>query len=535
MVRQSKDPAGDAVEERSFDVVVIGGSFSGSSMGILLKRALPGASVAIVERSRKFDKKVGESTSEVAGCFLTRVLRLSSYLSRQHITKNGLRMWFNAEGNEAMERCSEIGGKLQSRLATYQLDRSELDPHLLHLATEAGCELFRPATVRDLELGGLGNNRMAVDTEDGRYRLTAKWVIDASGKAAVIPRLRGTLQQVETEHPVTSVWARFKGVKDMDGEEIASLCPEFSNCVHSSRGAATNHLMGRGWWCWIIPLRDGDVSAGVTFDRRLFQLEDGGTLSERLHRHLLTHPVGRELFRDAVPVENDTRTYSQLTYVSTEVAGDGWFVVGDAGGFMDPLYSQGLDYCGHTVYAVHKIVAASLDGECVREKVENYTEEFYESYWRWFNALYNGKYSYMGDAELMYIAFLLDLTMYFFGPVRLVYENQDQEFALLPYHGPIGRRVALFMAFYNRRLARIGELRHEAGIYGRRNSGSRFLIKQGLSPGLGLVPLFLKGLARWIWAEAGAVLLRLRRRRSKSRVDTVDRQKGEVVSSPARS
>ena len=507
----SSDRVAGIDPSRQFDVVIIGGAFSGAAMGILLRRALPDASIAIVERSEKFDRKVGESTSEVAGCFLTQVLHLSTYLSQKHIAKNGLRMWFTNPGNECMGLCSEIGGRLQTRLPGFQLDRAELDPHLLKIAADAGCEIFRPATVRDLELGGEGKNSMTLDVRDGgRFHVTAKWVVDASGKAAVIPRLRGTLESMEDEHPTTAVWARFRNVGDLDGHDISTRYPGLSQYVLSARGTATNHLMGRGWWCWIIPLRDGDVSAGVTFDRRIFQLPEGGTLTERLHQHLLSHPVGRELFADAVPVEKDTRTYSQLAYRSREVAGDGWFVVGDAGGFMDPMYSQGLDYCAHTVYATHMILVDGLNGKCVKQRAMDYSTNFAESYQQWFEALYKDKYRYMGDADLMFTAFLLDLCMYFVGPVRLVYADTVGEFSRLPYQGPAGRRVARFMAFYNRRLAALAEQRLAAGSYGQHNLGERFIVKQGLAPGTALVPLFLRAITCWGRAELHGLLSRWR-------------------------
>jgi flavin-dependent dehydrogenase len=502
----------DAVADREqFDVVIIGGAFSGSAMAILLRRALPDARIAIVERSEKFDRKVGESTSEVAGCFLTQVLHLSTYLSQKHIAKNGLRMWFTGGDNDCLGQCSEIGGRLQTRLPGFQLDRAELDPHLLQMATDAGCKVFRPATVRDLELNGAGKNTLSIDVKGGaRVHVAAKWVVDASGKAAVIPRLRGTLESMEDEHPTTAVWARFRNVRDLDGEDINTRFPNLSKHVLSARGTATNHLMGHGWWCWIIPLRDGDVSAGVTFDRRIFQLPEGGTLTDRLHRHLLSHPVGRELFADAVPVEKDTRTYAQLAYRSREVAGDGWFVVGDAGGFMDPLYSQGLDYCAHTVYATHTILVDALKGECVRERTIAYSVNFAESYQQWFEALYKDKYRYMGDAELMFTAFLLDLCMYFLGPVRLVYRDREAEFSRLPYQGPAGRRVARFMAFYNRRLAALADQRIAHGDYGRHNLRERFIVKQGLAPGAALIPLFLRAMTCWGRAELHGLLSRLR-------------------------
>lgn len=529
--------SGDSVSDREqFDVVIIGGAFSGSAMGILVRRALPDARIAIVERSEKFDRKVGESTSEVAGCFLTQVLHLSTYLSQKHIAKNGLRMWFTDADNRCLGQCSEIGGKLQTRLPGFQLDRSELDPHLLQMATDAGCKVFRPATVRDLNLNGVGNNTMTIDVKGGgRTQVTAKWVVDASGKAAVVPRLRGTLESMEEEHPTTAVWARFRNVRDLDGRDISERFPDLSKHVLSARGTATNHLMGRGWWCWIIPLRDGDVSAGVTFDRRLFQLPEGENLTQRLHQHLLSHPVGRELFSDAVAVEKDTRTYSQLAYRSREVAGDGWFVVGDAGGFMDPMYSQGLDYCAHSVYATHTILIDALKGECVRERAAAYSTNFAESYQQWFEALYKDKYRYMGDAELMFIAFMLDLGMYFLGPVRLVYTDKAGEFSRLPYQGPAGRRVAKFMAFYNRRLAALAEQRFAAGDYGRHNLKKRFIVKQGLAPGTALIPLLVRAMFCWGRAEAHGLLSRWRSPSPQpANPDNLSKTSTSTAESPAR-
>jgi 2-polyprenyl-6-methoxyphenol hydroxylase-like FAD-dependent oxidoreductase len=98
------------------DVIIIGGAFSGSSMGILIKRERPEAKVLIIERREAFDRKVGESTSEVAACFLTQVLRLTQYMGANHLNKQGLRMWFTTPENKCLTRCSEIGAYYQTRL-----------------------------------------------------------------------------------------------------------------------------------------------------------------------------------------------------------------------------------------------------------------------------------------------------------------------------------------------------------------------------------------------------------------------------------
>lgn len=489
-----------------FDVAILGGAFSGSAAGILLKRQHPELRVLIIEKSTVFDRKVGESTSEVAGCFLTKVLKLDSYLARNHIVKHGLRMWFTTPENQCMEACSEIGSFYQVRLPTFQLDRSHLDPHMLTLATEVGCELWRPATIREVDLGGIGQNTIEVKMDGETKMVKAKWVIDASGKAAFLARKLGFWRQLE-EHPTNAVWARFTMVKDFDSYELAEKYPNYSKAVYCTRNQATNHLSGRGWWAWIIPLRDGEVSAGVTYDPRLFDFPIEGTLPERLKSVLVSHPVGREIFGDASPVEKDTRSYTKLPYYTEKAMGDGWACVGDAAGFMDPLYSQGLDYCSHTVYLTQKIVAKSLSGECVKEEIADYCHQFRTSYFRWWNSLYRDKYKYIGDMELMTAAFLMDIGTYFVGPVVLVHRHQDREFGRLPYFGIGGGLFAAFMSFYNRRFAKIADKRLAAGVYGKTNINHRYLVKDGFTADLKPLKLIRKGVVLWLKCEIKALFL----------------------------
>ena len=485
------------MESTDYDVVIMGGALAGASMGLLLRRALPNARVLIVEKSLKRDFKVGESTSEIAGCFLSRILRLGSWLSREQITKNGLRFWFNSPGNHDLSRCAEMGPKLQVRLPAWQLDRSTLDPHVLQLALEAGCELWRPATVRNFATDESGISSLTVACEDGAAKtVRCRWLIDASGKAAVIARQRGTWHSLDA-HPTSSMWARFRQVGDLDSCELVDRHPVLAQRVWSQRATGTNHLTGYGWWAWIIPLRGGEVSIGITWDRRLFQPPTEGTIPERLKSVLREHPVGAYLLQDATVVEQDARIFNQLAYYSSEVMGPGWAAVGDAAGFMDPLYSHGIDFIGNTVYAVSQIVIDSLKGQEVSQRVTDYAQSYQTSYHRWFESLYQDKYYYLGDAELMTAATLMDVGFYFFGPVRLIYQNHVMEMAHMPYHGPIGKLVAGFMRKYNRRLVVLAQRRRERGIYGRRNVDWNYIFRQSFTPNYKVLRLIWNGLKLW--------------------------------------
>lgn len=482
-----------------YDVVIIGGGLAGASMGLLLQRERPGTRVLIIEKGSAFKLKVGESTSEVGAAFLTRVLGLGTYLAREHIAKNGLRFWFQSPGNTDVSACSEFGPRMQVRLPAFQLDRSKLDEHVLALAKDAGCELRRPATVRELEFCGVGKNRITIAAAgQAPETVTAGWLIDASGKAAIIARKRGTLEKL-ADHPTDSMWCRFRGVRDIDDGTLGAQSACFRDRTWGMRATATNHLTGYGWWAWIIPLQGGETSVGITWDRRLYEPPKNGTIPERIVASIKDHALGAWLMESATPVGEDSHAYSQLAYRSMEVMGDGWAAVGDAAGFMDPLYSHGIDFIGSTVCSVRAILLDALNGECVKDRAVAYSRQYQESFMRWFDALYRDKYRYIGDEELMRAAIFMDIGCYFIGPVRLIYEDMEKEFALLPYNGAIGAAVGKFMGFYNRRFAALAELRREKGIWGRKNLRNHCVFRDSFVPSIAVRSLIMRGM--WLWLK----------------------------------
>ncbi|MFN2475515.1 MAG: NAD(P)/FAD-dependent oxidoreductase [Chthoniobacterales bacterium] len=482
-----------------YDVVIVGGAFAGAATALMLKRKHPAARVLIIEKAAEFDRKVGESTTEVSSAYMTRILGLSNYLGHHHLVKQGLRMWFSNDPEQRFDDCVEVGARYQARLPAFQVDRSTLDTHMLDLAVEAGCDLRRPAKVMQIELGGANGQTVRLTSDAGEEEFRCRWVVDASGRASVLGRKLGHFR-ANKEHPINAVWARFSGVKDWDSYDWRERFPDYANACRTARSWATNHLMGNGWWCWIIPLRGGDVSAGLVYDSRIFQLSEGANLSERLLSHLLTHPVGREVFGEAKIIEGDVHAFSALPYSNEQVCGDGWATVGDAAGFIDPLYSPGLDFCSYTTYYVADMLAANLGGEDTAERIRYYNEQYPVTYRRWFETLYKDKYFYMGDAELMSAALLLDVGSYFVGLVTPIYKDAEREFLRLPFEGVPGRIVAGMMSFYNRRLVTLAKRRVAAGVFGRRNAGWRELY-DGFVPDIRVRKLIQKGLFRWWRAE----------------------------------
>ncbi len=505
-------PLSFSPERRLVDVAVIGGAFAGASAALLLKRRNPSWRVAIIEKSAAFDRKVGESTTEVSSRFMMAALGISHHLGHEQLNKQGLRMWFSTGPELEFERCAELGARNNSRLSGYQVDRAVLDEHLLKLAAEAGCEVIRPAKAVQIELRGAGQNRLTIQRgpvsggEEGaeerdqsaapHEQIEARWVVDASGRAAVIARKLGLLTPL-AEHPVNAIWGRFKGVKDWDGYPMRMRFPAYAKACNTGRQWATNHLAGYGWWCWIIPLKGGDTSIGLVYDKRLFTPPEGANLEERLRAHFLQHPVGREMLSETTLVDRDVRAYSQLPYSVSQVAGDGWVLAGDAAGFLDPFYSPGLDFCSYTAHHACTLIGSALEGAAVDLAESN--RRFAFCFRAWFEAIYKDKYYYMGDAELMSAAFILDIAAYHLGPVREVFECSSR-FSEFPFGGLAGKFAARGMAFWNRRLANIAQRKKAAGTFGDLNADARLLIS-GFLPGMSAAVFLLYGLRRWLAAE----------------------------------
>src|SRR2546422_1959948 len=476
----------------------------------MIRRKYPAARVLIIEKNAAFDRKVGESTTEVSSCYMTRILGLTNYLGHEQLAKQGLRMWFCNSTEQRFDDCVEIVPRYNARVQTFQVDRAKLDSHLLQCAANAGSELWRPAKVAKIELKGA--NGQAVDVDLGQRSVRARWLIDASGRATLLARKLGHYRP-NNEHPINAVWARFTGVKDWDSYDWREKFRDYMDACRTARSWATNHLMGYGWGCWIIPLRGGDVSAGIVYDSRIFDLPAGATLAQRLHHHLISHPVGHAIFGRAQAIEGDVHAFSALPYWSEKVCGDGWAAVGDATSFIDPLYSPGLDFCSFTSYYVGTLLSRSLAGENVRALLDYYNAQYPVTYRKWFESLYQDKYFFMGEADLMSAALLLDVASYYIGIVRPVYRDPECAFARLPFEGRPGRLAASMMKFYRRRLVALAKNRAAAGRLGEVNSGWRELY-DGFVPDFRLRKQIAQGLRRWWSAEWKNLAMSPRRARS---------------------
>jgi hypothetical protein len=311
----------------------------------------------------------------------------------------------------------------------------------------------------------------------------------------------------------------------MDGPEVAGIDPAdpFVRPVIAARRLATNHFTGWGYWIWFISLRGGETSVGLVWDTRLVQPE-GSTPLDKLTRFLDANPLTRELLEHAEPVDGDCRYYGNLPYLVDRFIAPGWTCVGDAGGFLDPFYSPGLDQMSFSVQMRVELVEKALAGAPAAEMEKEYElhNKRYDRFFRYFyEAIYRDKYFLMGDYDTMTTSFLMDTALYYLVAVHPVYNWSADRLGVPPFYQD-GAEVGLYpIRFYQQRLISIAQRKKALGIYGNHNAGRRPVFV-GFSLRSAALVMLGHGLVRWAKAEAANALTYVWRPRPRPVVAPVD-------------
>jgi len=398
--------------DQHFDVVVLGGGLAGLTLGIQLRRARPAISVAILEKREGPAPlaafKVGESTVETSAHYFAEVIGMRDHMESDQLPKAGLRFFFPADDNRDFARRLEWGNPFIPPFHTFQLDRGLFENELAKRNRAAGNALIAGARVQDLELG-LDTHRVSFTQGGEAMSVQARWLVDAAGRASIVKRKLGLAK--DTEHTINSAWLRLGGGLDIEEwssqEAWLARMPE-----RGIRRLSTNHLMGQGYWVWLIPLSSGAISIGVVADPRFHSFDQINTL-DGIVSWLLEHepPLGeaidsrREEVQDFLKVENFAydckRVYSPAR----------WCLTGEAGVFADPFYSPGSDSIAISNSLITDMITRDLEGEDVAERVERSNTTFLN----WFETamfIYTDQYPLWGSPEVMSAKLAWDFAAY---------------------------------------------------------------------------------------------------------------------------
>ncbi len=309
-------------ESESPKVVVIGGGPAGATVSTLITQQ--GYRVELFERERFPRYHIGESLIPETYWVLKRLGMLDKMKSSHFVKKYSVQ--FVSPSGKHSAPFYFHDNKPHECSQTWQIRRSEFDVMMLRNAQEQGVQVHEDARVLDVLFEGDRAVGIQVATEGGGTKeILADVVVDASGQSSLLIN-KFKLRVPDPSLNKGALWTYFKGaLRDQGKDEGATVVLS---------------LKDKLGWFWYIPMHDDTVSVGVVADfNYLFRGRDSheSTFAEEMENC----PAVKErvsMGQQIAPVKA-TKDY---TYRSSQAAGDGWVLVGDAFGFLDPLYSSGV-------------------------------------------------------------------------------------------------------------------------------------------------------------------------------------------------
>ena len=305
-------------------VVVIGGGPAGSTISALV--AQKGYKVELFEREHFPRFHIGESLIPETYWVLKR-LNMLPKMKRSAFVKKYSVQFINQHG-KLSEPFYFDDHKPHESSQTWQVIRSEFDQLMLNNAREHGVNVHEGARV--LEVLFEGERAIGVRVQEGgeaEREVRADVVVDASGQSSMIMSRLG-LREWDPVLKKAALWTYWEGATRGTGKD------EGATLVIQTQGK-------KGWF-WYIPQHNGVVSVGVVADYDYLFKNRGDKDYEAIYFEEVEHCPGVKERIAGAKRADVFRAAKEYTYRSKRAAGDGWVLVGDAFGFLDPLYSSGV-------------------------------------------------------------------------------------------------------------------------------------------------------------------------------------------------
>ena len=415
-----------AADVARHDVVIAGGGLAGLTLALQLKQSLPALDILVVERRVHpvpiAAHKVGESTVEIGADYFANVLGLREHLETAQLKKFGFRFFFSDRRSD-VDGVTELGASRPLAVPSYQLDRGVFENFLAEEAARRGIGVALGATVLDLALAPTkADEHRIVFRAGGAVReARSRWLVDACGRAGLIKKKRELAEP--NGHDANAVW--FRIAERIAIDDWSDDAEWRARCTPQARWLSTNHLVGDGYWVWLIPLASGSHSVGIVVDAALHPLATMNTFDKAMDWLALHQPrlfAALEGKRDKL---QDFAFFRRFSYGCRQVY-DGrrrWALTGEAGLFLDPFYSPGGDFIAISNTYVTELVAQDRAGAPVALYADLY-QRIYFSFYEAMLPIYTGQYGLFGDPEVLPVKVLWDYTYYWGVMCQLFFQRR---------------------------------------------------------------------------------------------------------------
>lgn len=305
-------------------VIVIGGGPAGSTAATLI--AQQGYKVQLFERDKFPRFHIGESLIPETYWVLKRLNMLPKMKSSHFVKKYSVQ--FVTSRGKLSEPFYFVDHKPHECSQTWQVRRSEFDHLMLNNAREHGVDVREGVRVLEVLFEGERAVGVRVQYEDGKQEeVRAQVVVDASGQSSMIQSRLG-LREWDPELKKAALWTYWKGA--------------FRDTGHDEGATIVLQTEGKQGWFWYIPLHDDILSVGVVAGHEYLFKSRGNKDHETIYNEEVAKCPGLIPRLANATRATDFFAAKEYSYRSKRSSGDGWVLVGDAFGFLDPLYSSGV-------------------------------------------------------------------------------------------------------------------------------------------------------------------------------------------------